>query len=292
MCKEWNELILDCKELAPRKNNLDLYEEISRLHAFGTLGKKDGQFMFPTGVFVFLDKIVVCDCSNGTVQIFDERGKFVDRVDVKDPYATRSKTLSIGPYRGCVVNGSTWIVNRWNRTVCIFDSTSMSHSIPLAGFYPLAICSTPSGMILMTTEENIVLVLDEDGYIVNKFDSIGKLDGQFQNARGICCNSKNEILIADCDNHRIQIFSQQGCFIRSFGSKGNLFDQFYFPMGICVDREDNVFVADSGNNRIFVFDPNGLPIQQIPIENPQDVCLMGRKIIAISGNNSIVILGN
>ena len=72
------------------------------------------------------------------------------------------------------------------------------------------------------------------------------------------CNSRGEIVVADCSNNRIQAFDRSGKFLFKFGSKGNVNGQFDCPYGVTVDQRNNeVVVADAYNHRIQVFDRNG-----------------------------------
>lgn len=71
------------------------------------------------------------------------------------------------------------------------------------------ICLSKRGNIIVT-KPNSVLVLTENGERIRKFGCHGWDDGEFSHADGICCNSLDEIIIADYGNDRIQIFNQQG----------------------------------------------------------------------------------
>ena len=189
-----------------------------------------------------------------------------------------------------------FVTDQDNKRLGIFDSDRMDFTdlIHLGELNPTGICSTPRGQILVTTSQGIVLILDANGKIIDKFGSKSTSNGQFSNPRGICCNSSgNEILIVDSDNHRIQVFSQDGQFLTRFGSLGKDADQFCYPMAVCTDWQDNILVTDCSNCRISVFSSERIPIQQIPFVTPFGLCLAGdNRLIVTSLDNSIGIFSN
>lgn len=154
-------------------------------------------------------------------------------------------------------------------------------TIRLDEFNPMAICSTLTGMVVVTIDQ--VLTLDLGGHIIKKFGSSGHGDGQLDRPYGIGYNSRNEIIISDYFDHTV--FSESGEFLRSFGSQRRGIDCLDFPKGICIDRDDNVYVADS--DRINIFNPQGLSIQQIYVPKPIALCLSNKQLVVTSGNGSI-----
>ena len=50
----------------------------THLRSFGREGQRNGEFKFPTGIaFDSIGNILVADCFNHRVQIFDENGNFL-----------------------------------------------------------------------------------------------------------------------------------------------------------------------------------------------------------------------
>jgi len=133
------------------------------------------------------------------------------------------------------------------------------------------------------------------------FGSHGLSNGQLYEPFGICVNSKNQIIVADCLNHRIQFFDQDGKFIRKFGAHGKETGQFYCPRGIATDRDDNIYIPDAWNNRIQIFNDDGLKHLQTfgsygsndgQFSYPSSICIdpdNGNIIITDSGNHRIQI---
>ncbi|XP_046662538.1 E3 ubiquitin-protein ligase TRIM71 isoform X2 [Homalodisca vitripennis] len=89
------------------------------------------------------------------------------------------------------------------------------------------------------------------------FGKEGDGDGELCRPWGVCCDSNNNIIVADRSNNRIQIFSCTGEFIRKFGSHGTESGEFDRPAGVAVDPSNRIVVADKDNHRIQVFTIEG-----------------------------------
>ena len=223
---------------------------------------------------------------NGTIQIFNQNGQSIPTLDSKHNVQSQSSL----PFGLCVVGENLWVT--FGKTIHIIDPHSFDtiQCVLLDGHDALGICHTRKGLILVVTIQSMILILNEHGHIMTVLESPKTVRVDYP--AGICCNSKDEILISDHHNHRVQIFSLDGTFLRTLGSRGMGPNEFLYPRGICVDRDDNIFVADGENNRISIFGPTGIPIRQIPVSRPLGLCLTERKIIATSTNNFIAIFSN
>ena len=92
----------------------------------------------------------------------------------------------------------------------------------------------------------------------SQFGLRGSGDGQFDIPSSVACNSRGEIVVADCSNNRIQVFDRNDKLLFKFGSAGKENGQFYSPSGVTVDQRNNqIVVADSDNHRIQIFDEKG-----------------------------------
>ena len=133
------------------------------------------------------------------------------------------------------------------------------------------------------------------------FGSEGSNDGQFFFPRGICINSKGEIIVADCANHRIQIFDKDGKFICKFGSTGKANGQFFWPKAVVINQQDNIYISGSGNDRIQIFNADGsIHLLTIGLKgsndgqfnNPYGICIDSDNnniLVADRGNHRIQI---
>lgn len=184
--------------------------------------------------------------------MFDQKGRFLKQVGSK---GTRKDQFN-RPYSICFHESKLYIVDRNNFSVQILDGNSLKtkKSILVESRHGLNfIACSKKGNIILTTEENHVLILDEEGEIIKCFGTTGRDDGQFQYIQGVCINSLDQILIADRGNHRIQLFDQDGNFLNSFESE----NEEYMPCGIAVDKSNNMFVIDYECSRLVAYEPDG-----------------------------------
>ena len=290
VCTEWRDLISDSQELKIKRDCLDPYTPINLIHSFGSRGYDEkGQFRGLYGICTWSNNLVVSDNLNTRIQLFDSNGQFISEF----PCRVDGLFLLIKPLGICVSGENLLVADSENQRIHIFNKQYQSNgSFDCTGFKPRRICSNTEGQIIITTLEDGILILDKGGCIVKRIGFLGKENGQFTQPIGICTNSKGEILVVDTCNHRIQILSRDGRFLRKFGSRGNGKDQFDYPKGICVDWHDNIYVADCENNRISIFNREGIPLQQIPVVDPSELCLFGRKIIVTTYKDCIKIFSN
>lgn len=238
---------------------------------------------------------IIATIGHGRIIVFDKKGQLIHKVDlVCESESTYEEThKSYEPSGICNTQEELSILDRENKRIQTVNSNyNLVRSVSLGDFEPEKIYNSRQGLVLVTTIEGVVVVINRDGQIVKKFGSCGSCKGKFLYPDGVCVNSRKEILVVDCGNERVQIFDKNGVFICEFGSIGDEPNQFSRPYGICVDNHDNIYVADFNNDRISVFDSMANPIQQIPFSGPRDLCLMEDKIVAISLYNKIGIFSN
>ena len=112
--------------------------------------------------------------------------------------------------------------------------------------------------------DHVVKKFSIQGDYLSKFGSHGSEDGQFNNPRGMCFNSKGLLYVMDSSNYRVQAFRDDNVFHCKFGSKGHNPGQFQNPCYIAVDGSDQVYVADHSNvGGICMFSDDGHFIKKI-----------------------------
>lgn len=286
VCTEWNEFISYDRQLKSKRDVLDPYEPINTRCYIGTNYCGNVEFDKPIGVCVSSGRIIVCD---HRIQILDQNGESIHRFGSRGSKVGEFKA----PYRICSIGENLWITDYFNKRIQVFNSTTYSPDfiIPLDDF-PRGVCSTTKGLVVVATDRGDIFTLDQRGNIIRRLDYCRQYDHQFNWLRGVCCNSRDEILILNDLNHRVQIFSESGKFLRTFGSYGTHQNEFRNPHGICTDAKDNIFVADRDNNRVSIFDSEGQFIQKICVSSPTDVCLMGKRMIVTSNDNFVAVFSN
>ena len=267
---------------------MDPYRKIVLHHQF-EYGEAD-QLSNPDSICVSLGRIMICDSENDRIRVFDSSGQFISQFGSEGDGTNEFNDLC----GICSIGQGLYIGDRGNKRIQVFDSITCSpiRSLYLDGFIPLAICATSEGLILVTTSFNGILVLNQGGEIVKRFGFRGDGNGQFGYPRGICCNSKRQIVVLDSQKHTMQTFSESGEFLWEFGSRGWQDSQFCYPTGIYLDWEDNLYVLDWGNDRVSIFDSNLSQIQQVRVPKPVDLCLMNGKMVVTNGTNHVSVFSN
>ena len=76
--------------------------------------------------------------------------------------------------------------------------------------------------------------------------------------KGICLNSKNQIVIADAKGNSVFIYDSSGKFLRKFGTLGRKNENFSGPQYVfCNKCNDDIIISDFYNHCIKVFDSTG-----------------------------------
>ncbi len=114
----------------------------------------------------------------------------------------------------------------------------------------------------------------------------GFANGEFQEPRGLCVDSKKRVYVADTRNYRIQVFLSDGTYIGQLGERGNDVGQFEEPMDVAVDRADRVYVLDTWNHRVQVFTDKGEYVSTIERQ------FYGPRAIAIDPQTNVVYVSD
>lgn len=239
---------------------------------FGGPGSANGQFNLPRGVAIdpTSHNIVVTDCVNDRVQIFDSSGMFLSQfgsTGSADGQFRCPSSVAIDP-----ANGDINVLDAGNNRVQVFTSSGMfANKFGSFGTGPGQF-SCPGGIAIdPMTRNKVVNDVRTTGTEVlahfQTFNSSGGFSSQFTGtvfASNFACAfgqeagvaidpTSHDILYSDSNHDQLQIFSSVGMLLNQFGTSGIGNRQFDFPAGIAIDPvSDNVIVADSSNNRVQV----------------------------------------
>ena len=225
---------------------------------FGEGGSGDGMFQYPLGVAVTdKDEILVADCLNHRVQVFDSNGTFLRSFGHEGKNAgefNRPDGLAIDR------DGNIFVADRNNDRVQIF-SRGETYLGSFGGNGSLDNqLSVPQGLSLDSTGN--IIVADAGNKLIKIFTPDGrfvmKIGGQGSFSNPVHCVQCGEyFMVSDHDEHCIKVFHREGHFQYKFGMQGQGDGEFNSPGYLLVNESQHLFVRDRKNHRVQVFELNG-----------------------------------
>ena len=226
----------------------------THLRSFGRRGKKNGEFMYPTGIAVDTrGNIVVADYNHG-VQVFDRSGNFLRKFGeerILDHQLRNPEGLSING------NGDIIVADDSNKLIKIFSSSGeYLRKFGGASTFVSPYHCIQHGQYFIVSDRgnNSIKIFDLEGTFISKLGKQGNKDGEFKNPCYLSVNKEGLLMVCDGNNHRVQVFELNGTFITKFGSVGSQIGEFNDPRSAANLSDGRIAVSDSENNRIQIFD--------------------------------------
>jgi DNA-binding beta-propeller fold protein YncE len=122
----------------------------------------------------------------------------------------------------------------------------------------------PQGMAFDSSGN--IYIADADNNRIEKFDSSGNYESQFDGSnggttfnspRGLAIDSLGHIYVADSGNGIVQEFTPSGVFISSFNGGSGGGTTFSSPTGIAIDPFGNIYVVDGRTSLLEKFNSSG-----------------------------------
>ncbi len=210
-----------------------LSETLGKTHDYlfrgtiGERGKKDGQFLLPSGVAVSgTGLLLVTDAIKSCVQVFDRQGKLVRRLGQEGTRLEGREGLRF-------LNPTAITIDREGRVY---------------------VCDTKNSQVQVFSDEGeTIAYLGRPLVVMGAHEEEGVIGLNYP--RGLAIDEERETLyVADTGNNRLRIFRLDGTPAGTFGSLGERNEEFNTPQGLAVGIEGRLYVADSQNHRIQVFD--------------------------------------
>ena len=226
--------------------------------SFGEKGSGDGMFQHPLGVAVTdKDEIVVADCLNHRVQVFDSNGTFLRSFGHQGKNAGEFNHPD-----GIVIdwNGNIFVADRGNHRVQIFSreetylgSFGGNGSLDNQLSYPRGLSLDTNGNIIVADAGNkLIKIFTPDGRFVMKIGGQGSFSFPDH-----CVQCGKYFIVSDRDEHCIKVFNREGHFQYKFGKQGQGDGEFNCPGYLLVNESQHLFVCDRKNHRVQVFELNG-----------------------------------
>ncbi|XP_062583823.1 uncharacterized protein LOC134245562 [Saccostrea cucullata] len=90
---------------------------------------------------------------------------------------------------------------------------------------------------ICVSDVNAVVVTDAGGFLRFRYTG-AQSDPQFD-PYGICCDSKNDIIVADMVKNRIHMIDENGELLHYIQYK-----DMHMPRALCIDEDDNLYVGE------------------------------------------------
>ena len=225
---------------------------------FGEGGSGDGMFKYPLGVAVTdKDEILVADCLNHRVQVFDSNGTFLRSFGHEGKNAgefNRPDGLAIDR------DGNIFVADRNNDRVQIFSrgetylgSFGGNGSLDNQLSDPQGLSLDSTGNIIVADAGNkLIKIFTPDGRFVMKIGGQGSLSNPVH-----CVQCGEYFIVSDQNEHCIKVFNREGHFQYMFGEQGKGDGEFHYTNYLLVNESQHLFVCDSSNSRVQVFELNG-----------------------------------
>ena len=255
---------------------------------FGEGGSGDGMFKYPLGVAVTdKDEILVADCLNHRVQVFDSNGTFLRSFGHKGENAGEFKY----PY-GIAINKDRqiFVADRYNHRIQIF-SWEGRHLGLFGGKGSLdSQLFAPWGLSLDTTGN--VIVADSDNKLIKIFTPDGrfvmKIGGSFS-FPDHCVQCGEYLIVSDFSEHCIKVFNREGHFQYKFGKEGDGDGDLNGPSFLSVTQSKHLLVCDGVNHRVQVFELDGKFVGKFGLRGSKLGELIGPFSAAVLSNGQIAV---
>jgi tripartite motif-containing protein 71 len=258
---------------------------VEELGRFGGSGNTPGFLKNPSAVDIVQDgRIIVCDCGNHRLQVFDGGGKFLKDIggfgwannqfdEPRDIWARSTIDIFVADYNNRRVQRFDKEFNFLNSLVSNpgYDDRFQFREILSAAYSP----------------RGDIFILDQGEKKVIKFKPDNKAEiafAYFESGAGeliapvqLDLTSDHRLLISDAAAKAVLIYDYYGNFIQKIEHP-----LFKSPSGLAVDEQNRIYVCDPLSAAIFIFTSRGTFLGQIEtidglrFEYPLDLALAGR----------------
>ena len=232
--------------------------QVKPVLSFGKKGSGDGMFNGPYGVAVSGgDEIVVADCHNHRVQVFDSNGTFLRSVGHKGENAGEL-TCPVGVATN--KDRNIFVADNGNNRVQIFSwegrhlgSFGGQGSLDSQLDHPWGLSLDSTGNVIVADRiHKLIKIFTPDGRFVMKIGGQGFLSYPMH-----CVQCDEFFMVSDQTEHCIKVFNREGHFQYKFGKQGEGDGEFNYPRFLSVTQSKHLLVCDRDNHRIQVFELDG-----------------------------------
>ena len=232
--------------------------QVKPVLSFGKEGLGDGMFKYPRGVTVSDgDEILVADCVNHRVEVFDSNGTFLRSFGHQGENAGEFSF----PH-GIAINKdrNIFTADRDNHRVQFFNwegrhlgSFGGKGSLDSQLVQPWGLSLDSTGNVIVAdTGNKLIKIFTPDGRFVMKIGGRGSFSFPVH-----CVQCGEYFIVSDSFEHCIKVFNREGHFQYKFGKHGKGDGEFNGPRFLSVTQSKHLLVCDEDNHGIQVFELDG-----------------------------------
>ena len=264
--------------------------QVKPVLSFGKGGSGDGMFWYSYGVAVSDgDEIVVTDCNNHRVQVFDSNGTLLRSFGHRGENAGEFNCPA-----GVAINKdrNIFVAENGNHRVQIFSwegrhlgSFGGKGSLDSQLLRPWGLSLDSTGNVIVAdVGHKLIKIFTPDGRFVMKIGGQGSFSFPIH-----CVQCGEYFMVSDANEHCIKVFNREGHFQYQFGKQGKGDGEFNNPRFLSVTQSKLLLVCDKGNHRIQVFELDGNFIGKFSKEGGKLGEFFSPHAVAVGSNDQIVV---
>ena len=208
------------------------------------------------------DELIVRDCHEKSLVVFDSDLKFSHMIAVDEPAPT-GLAIAKG-YLYMSIDHAIKKVQMDGKLVFEFGTKGAEDGQFNS---PRGLVLGKNDLLYVCDKKNHRIQVLQENHFLFSFGKNGKRSGMFNEPYDLAFNNAEDLLfITDCSNHRIQLFTPSGQFLKLFGDLTKIPGILRFPTGICYTPDDYVLICSSNSHCMLIFKEDDTFVSTVAIE--------------------------